>query len=622
MIDEVQSMKSFKSMHKTALLIVIVCSMLLISFVTVPSLLTARAATMIEYAKPVTGQLTAGQKVEYTFNGKAGDKLTITMSATDGDGLNAYVSLYNPEGVLIGENDDGLGKSDAQISGIVLPVDGVYKIVAANIDGQAAGSYSLIVLRAIANKGVIYYDGSPDPNKEFYQLSRPLDTTNPTYYVANSLPGFNLNDVKAIIRQAFQVWADATPLTFTEVNDPNATFRIQFGQIDGQYQVLGEACPPSSPCRGDIQFDSDEPWILGAPQSDQDISFLAVASHEFGHAIGLLHSRDSSALMYYAYSPYNLKPNQDDIAGVQRLYGARGGGAVNSPTSIPGAPQNPQTGQSEVTGTIDRNEFIHFWDFDAQQGEPVTITMKRTSGNLDPFIVVIDQNNHILAYDDDSAGNRDAILQGLTFPQTGTYTVAATRAEQAQGRSTGNYNLSIQYGGTAGNNQPPANNPAPTQPNNNNGAAAGNGSVTVGSAQGVDLNDQNTPPLETALDTGFTESLTPTTQTRNAIVIREQQYTWSLTWCATDAATLQKNLNDMEVTFAVNGDAVNQNTVTRTPPHDINGLSCADFVVLLSNWTGSNMTLTRTLRMKNAVFDGKTIYGAGDYVDQINVSVR
>ncbi len=564
----------------------------------------AQTAAALNYGQAVTGSLGAGQQKDYTFAGKSGDKLTIDMTFIGGN-IDPFVSLYDSQGRLIGEDDNSGGKSNAHLQGLVLPADGAYRLVTSNVNKSDGGDFSLIVLKETA-KGAIRFEGDAG-GKEAFQLSRPLNHTHVTYSVKNTLSNFPAQAVKATIQQAFQSWANVTPLTFEEVSpSTQSDLRITFQQIDGPLNVLGETCPPSSPCAGDINFDSEEPWTLGAPQGDQAISFLGVASHEFGHAVGLLHSSDASALMYPEYSPYNLKPAADDIAGVQRLYGA--GSSATNPTSIPGSNTGNNPAQPQVNGTISDSPYVNYWDFDVDTGDTVTITMKRTSGNLDSFIVLLDANNHILAYDDDSAGNRDAIFRNIHLPQRGTYTVAATRADQAQGHTSGNYTLTIQYGTTTG---------APAQPTPvvQSGQT---GSVKV--SKGTNLSQAQS--LDQTLDAPFSESLTPGTQTRSATVQANQTYALVTTWCAKDQNTLTKNLPNLVAKFTVANNPVDQNLITQTQPHTANGQSCVDWFIMLSGWQPGQVTLSRTLTLKSPVFDGNSIYAAGDYLYEYNVQVQ
>jgi hypothetical protein len=149
-----------------------------------------------------------------------------------------------------------------------------------------------------------------------------------TYYVSDYVTGkVNKNRQKAIFAEAFKSWDDVCGLNISEVkNADKADIIIATGkgvqhQFDGKGGTLAWAYMP----KGDnskliMRFDLDETWVDA--KTDRGILLYNVACHEFGHLLGLTHSKKSTALMAPYYNPFIGVPQlDDDIPRIQKLYG-------------------------------------------------------------------------------------------------------------------------------------------------------------------------------------------------------------------------------------------------------------------------------------------------------------
>lgn len=173
-----------------------------------------------------------------------------------------------------------------------------------------------------------------------------------TYSIQNYTPDMDRADVDEAIERAWKVWSDVTPLTFTRVYDNSADILISFAvqyhgdfvPFDGPGGQLAHAYSPGyQSFNGDAHFDDDEFWTKDL----KGTNLFLVAAHEFGHSLGLGHSNVYGALMlpyYQATDLRNFRLHQDDVNGIQSLYGPPDG--KKNPSGRPKPP--PETPSSDI----------------------------------------------------------------------------------------------------------------------------------------------------------------------------------------------------------------------------------------------------------------------------------
>ncbi len=100
-----------------------------------------------------------------------------------------------------------------------------------------------------------------------------------------------------------------------------------------------------------------------------------------------------------------------------------------------------------VSGTIDNQHPARLYPLTGTAGTVLDVAMKTSSGDLDPFLIVLDPKGREIARDDDlSTDDHNAAITGLVLPENGVYVIVAGRFQQMFGENTGDFDLSVTAG--------------------------------------------------------------------------------------------------------------------------------------------------------------------------------
>lgn len=95
----------------------------------------------------------------------------------------------------------------------------------------------------------------------------------------------------------------------------------------------------------------------------------------------------------------------------------------------------------EYSGTLDDEETAHLYTYDADAGQVIMLTLRRISGQIDPFLTLYAPDGQPLAMDDDALGGRNAQLVNILLPEAGQYGV-----QVGGGDRRGTYELTLVEG--------------------------------------------------------------------------------------------------------------------------------------------------------------------------------
>lgn len=236
------------------------------------------------------------------------------------------------------------------------------------------------------------------------------------------------------VLRAFREWAKYAQLTFSETAQIFAprTLNVLFAAgdhgdgfpFDGPGGVLAHTFYPSppnpEPLAGDLHFDDAENWHIGA-----DVDLFSVALHETGHALGLGHSDQPSAVMYPYYRQVSGL-SAEDVGAILDLYAAVGTQPSN-PTPAP------------LALTVNATPAV--------TTAPVVTVSGAVTGGLDPVSV----SWSLLGASGNASGGRLWTVAALPLP-LGDNTIVITATDRAQTQVA----QSVRIQRTASSTTPPA----------------------------------------------------------------------------------------------------------------------------------------------------------------------
>ncbi|SOD03552.1 pre-peptidase C-terminal domain-containing protein [bacterium JGI 053] len=360
----------------------------------------------------------------YTYAGRAGERLTVTMRS---GAFDSWLVLDDPNGPMRENDDDGAGGNDAQIT-VTLPHDGNYVIVANSVS-RSSGAYSLTV-RSSRGGGDPTDDGDGD------------DPVTPRGGSGGTIADLGRMQLPRIVRGQ-SVSGRLAQGDFVRSDDN--TF------ADG-YFYQGRAGEQVTIVMRSSAFDS---WLVfddpNGPMQESDDdgaggndSRLTVTLPHDGRYLIVANAVRPGATGNYTLTVQGSGGGDD---GGSSGDGNTGTIADLGRMRLPGI----AAGQS-VSGRLASGDFVRSDDdsyadgyfYQGRAGEQITVTLR--SSAFDSWLVVDDPTGPLQEHDDDSAGGNDAQVT-LTLPHAGRYLIIAN---SIGARATGAYTLTVRSGGGGG----------------------------------------------------------------------------------------------------------------------------------------------------------------------------
>ncbi len=408
----------------------------------------------IRPGETVEGDLVSGSKEVWTFDAQEGQYVTIWLDAAITDELDTYLELYDAEGVVIAEDDDGGASTNSLIADFQIDASGDYAIHASPYSGGGEYVLGLEISDAPSGGGEIAYGEtveatlrggaehawvfSGDAGDEISIAMRALtDKEELDCYLE-----LYSSDGDALISdddsgESLNAWIEYFVLP------TDGLYRIVASDLSGeageyaltletaQLEIAGTLVPGQA-VAATFELGARHHWLFEG-QAGEIVSISTLALDE-----------DLDTYMEL-FSPDGEQVATDDDGG-------EGSNAAISEFSlthtgtyrvVARAYNEEQAGEYEITlemveleieGTLVYDQVTtatlepderHYWLFEGQAGDVVSISMIATGEDLDTYLELFAPSGEQVVVDDDSGGDSNAAILEFELPLDGTFRIVA-----------------------------------------------------------------------------------------------------------------------------------------------------------------------------------------------------
>jgi len=335
----------------------------------------------INVSQEVTDELNETSEAhDWTFEGSAGQRVTIHCTAAPGDDTDPRINLLGPGGELLANDDDSGSGWNALIANFGLPADGTYTI-RVDVWGFGTGGYTLILDEGQESDVQMLEDNNLVLNK-------------PSTHRGSIGVGEEVAD---------------------DLNEASEAHDWTFEGSAGQRVTIRCAAAPGT--------DTDPRLNLLGPGGQ------------------LLAEDDDSGGEWNALIPnFGLPADGTYTIKVDVWGNDTGGYILTLDEGQESDGQAPETGNlaldmpsthrgsisvgGQVTDELNGLFEAHNWTFEGSAGQRITIRCAAAPGtDTDPRLNLLGPGGELLAEDDDGGGERTALISNFGLPAGGTYTI-------------------------------------------------------------------------------------------------------------------------------------------------------------------------------------------------------